>query len=312
MKGYIRLYRELIDKPIWLTSTPEQRVIFITLLCMVNYRGARWVFDGEEYEVTEGQIITSLPEIVNKCKSKNITIQKVRTALDKFERLGFLTSKSTNKNRLITIVNWRLYQESGNKNSGENNRRITGSWQADNSQITGNQQADNSYQKRTKKIKNIKKIKNNNKEQQRGYEDEDTELSTGLSTKLSTELSTEPRDEAMIPSVIPNLQKDLYVNEIKIGIDYDYLCSVYGQKKADCITNLICDITDTDDDEVRIGGKIYPREYVEDLCKGLEYEHACRLIEKMGEISTNNSIRNPKRYMQGCILTMAEQKRAEI
>lgn len=149
--GWIKLYRELIDKPIWLNSTLEQRVILITLLCMANHKPKKWEWQGKPYEVQAGQFITSLPNIVKKCHCKSITVQKVRTALARFENLEFLTDKSTNKNRLITIVNWQLYQDSNEESNKQNNRQSTGGQQANNRQVTSN-----------KNVKNDKNVKNNN------------------------------------------------------------------------------------------------------------------------------------------------------
>lgn len=149
--GWIKLYRELIDKPIWINSTLEQRVILITLLCMANHKPKKWEWQGKPYEVQAGQFITSLPGIAEKCHCKSITVQKVRTCLLRFEKLGFLTSKSTNKNRLITIVNWELYQSIDSKNNKQTNKQLTSNQQADNKRITTN-----------KKEKKEKKVKNNN------------------------------------------------------------------------------------------------------------------------------------------------------
>lgn len=136
--GWVKLHRELLDKSIWQESTAEQKVILITLLNMANYAPNKWEFQGERYELQPGQFITSLPSIAEK-SGKGISIQNVRTALKRFEKLGFLTDKSTNKNRLITLVNWGFYQGCTDELTGN---------------LTGNQQAVNSYI-RNKEIKNI-------------------------------------------------------------------------------------------------------------------------------------------------------------
>lgn len=109
-QGWVKLYRELINNHLWVNSTPEQNRIFITLLCMANHKPNKWEFGGELYEVQSGQFITSIQSIVKKCDCKDITTKKVRTALARFEKFGFLTTKTTNKNTLITIVNWGKYQ----------------------------------------------------------------------------------------------------------------------------------------------------------------------------------------------------------
>lgn len=129
--GWFKFYRELLDKAIWKCSTPEQKVILITLLTMVNFRDNEWMWEGKKYKVEPGQMITSL-ESIAKESGKGISIQNVRTALIKFETFEFLTNVSTNKNRLITIVNWELYQSK----EDELTYKLTSNQQATNKQLT--------------------------------------------------------------------------------------------------------------------------------------------------------------------------------
>jgi hypothetical protein len=110
--GYFKLWRELYSKPIWLNSTPVQKVILMTIMAMVNFRPNKWEWQGQQFELQEGQVITSLENIV-KDSGQGVTIRNVRTALNRFEKLGFLTNVSTKTGRLITIDNWGLYQGNG-------------------------------------------------------------------------------------------------------------------------------------------------------------------------------------------------------
>lgn len=107
--GYFKLWRMLLTKPIWLNSTPEQKVILITLLAMANYLPKQWEWKGEKYECQPGQFVTSLEKIQKDC-GIGISKQNIRTALIRFKKLEFLTNESTKTGRLITIVNWGLYQ----------------------------------------------------------------------------------------------------------------------------------------------------------------------------------------------------------
>lgn len=109
IEGWLKLYRELIKKPIWKLSTPEQKSILVTLLCMVNHEEKEWEWQGKKYVCQPGQVITSLDKIVKEA-GKGISIQNVRTSLVRFEKLGFLTNQSTRESRLVTILNWELYQ----------------------------------------------------------------------------------------------------------------------------------------------------------------------------------------------------------
>lgn len=141
-QGWITLYRELIKKPIWLNSTPEQKTILITLLLMANHEENEWEWKGQKFTVRPGQMITSLNSIVDKC-GKGITTQNVRTALKRFEKLGFLTNESTKQNRLITIVNWRKYQSVESKPNKDSNNQLTNDQQRPNNQLTTNNNENN-------------------------------------------------------------------------------------------------------------------------------------------------------------------------
>lgn len=139
MSGYFKLYRELLNKPIWLNSSNEQRVILITLLAMANWKETEWDYYGEKIKLNPGQFIASAPAIKERCNSSEITIMKIRTALERFEKLDFLTvsltGKSTKSGKLITIVNWRLYQSNEEEDNRQNNKEITDRQPTDNRHI---------------------------------------------------------------------------------------------------------------------------------------------------------------------------------
>ncbi|WP_035796288.1 hypothetical protein [Clostridium akagii] len=147
-QGWIKIFRILLDKPIWLQSTPEQKTILITLLLMANHKDKEWEWKDKKFKAKPGQFITSLNSIVKKC-GKGISIQNVRTALDRFKKYEFLTYESTKTGRLITIVNWGLYQElKDNANKGIN-KGVTNNQQSTNKELTTN--------KNDKNVKNDKK-----------------------------------------------------------------------------------------------------------------------------------------------------------
>ena len=108
-KGWIKLHREILDKAVWTEATAEQKVLLITLLMIANHGEKQWEWKGKKFTARPGQFVTSLPSLVQKC-GKDSSIQKIRTALKRFEKYDFLTDQSTPYNRLITIVNWGIYQ----------------------------------------------------------------------------------------------------------------------------------------------------------------------------------------------------------
>lgn len=148
MNGWIKLHRELINKPIWQCSTPEQKVILITLLMMANHEHNEWEWMGERYVCQPGQFVTSL-ESITKASGIGISVRNVRTALDRFKKYEFLTSQSTNKNRLVTITNWDTYQGKEDEPDKQTVSQLTGNRQTTDRQLTTN-----------KNDKNDKNIKN--------------------------------------------------------------------------------------------------------------------------------------------------------
>ena len=137
MSGWIKLHRELLKKAIWKESSPEQKTILITILMLANHKEKEWEWKGEKYVAEPGQFVTSLDSIVEKC-GKGVSIQNVRTALKRFEKYEFLTSEVTNKNRLITIVNWGFYQTDTEEANKQTNKQLTSNQQAANKQLTTN------------------------------------------------------------------------------------------------------------------------------------------------------------------------------
>ncbi|MUV39444.1 Replication protein 15 [Lentibacillus sp. JNUCC-1] len=137
MRGWIKVHRELMDKAIWIESTTEQKTILITLLMMANHDKKEWEFKGKKYAAEPGQFVTSIDKIAKLC-GKGVSRQNVRTALNRFKKYDFLTDESTNQNRLITIVNWGLYQSRDEEVNKQTNKQLTSNQHAANTQLTPN------------------------------------------------------------------------------------------------------------------------------------------------------------------------------
>lgn len=148
-KGWVKIHRELLDKPIWILSSSEQKVILITLLLMANHRENKWEWNGRQYDCAPGQFVTSLEKIAEK-SGKDISIQNVRTAITRFQKYDFLTNESTKTGRLITIVNWELYQVEDEEPNKVTDKELTKTQQRANKELTTN--------KNVKNVKNKKDI----------------------------------------------------------------------------------------------------------------------------------------------------------
>jgi hypothetical protein len=85
-----------------------------------------------------------------------VSQQNVRTALDKFEKLEFLTNTSTKTGRLISICNWDRYQENEVITNKPPNKDITDDQQTPNKGLTPNKKE---IKKKVKKVKTQEEIR---------------------------------------------------------------------------------------------------------------------------------------------------------
>lgn len=96
--------------------------LFLHLLLTVNYEDKKW----QGTMVKKGQIITSYGHLSQQIKG--LTVQSVRTSLNKLKSTGELTIKTTNKYTIITISKWKDYQQLTNKTTNEQqttNKQLT-------------------------------------------------------------------------------------------------------------------------------------------------------------------------------------------
>lgn len=258
-------------------------------MCLANHKAMSWEYAGEVFNLEAGQFITSVKSIVEKCKDKQITTQKVRTALERFRKLGFLTIETTNKNSLVTIVNWQKYQGWEEESNKENNNQITNNQQSNNNQITTNNN-DN----------NIKNDKNVNNSQSVCHNTLDN-IPTPSPSPSPTPIQTGQTDS------IANNDFDLmtFLKKLKNAIDYDDIVKIYNDDVVDNLIDLIVDIVAVNGNIVTIGGKSYPKEYIAEKLLTLDSEKIGFLVDKQKSIGISEDVRNPKRYMQGIILSAA-------
>lgn len=131
MQGWIKLHRRLLDWR-WIKN-PNVLSVFIQLLLRVNFEKGYF----ESIEISRGSLVTSLETLAN---STNLSLQQVRTALSKLKSTGEITTESTNKFTVITIVKFDTYQDEYTENNKQinkqSNNQITNEQQTNNKQIT--------------------------------------------------------------------------------------------------------------------------------------------------------------------------------
>ena len=103
--------------------------LFIRLLIKANYEDNEW--HGQK--IKRGQLITGLFSL---SKSTGIPIQSIRTCLARLKSTNEITSKSTNKYRIITITKFEQYQPKEEKSTSKSTAQLTSNQQATNKQLT--------------------------------------------------------------------------------------------------------------------------------------------------------------------------------
>lgn len=98
---YIILNRSILDWE-WYEDLPV-RVLFQHLLLIVNWKAGK--FHGTD--ILPGQVPTSVHGL---SKETGLSVQQVKTAISKLKLTGEITSTSTSKFTVVTVVNWAKWQ----------------------------------------------------------------------------------------------------------------------------------------------------------------------------------------------------------
>ncbi|GAA6287391.1 hypothetical protein F200043G1_01640 [[Clostridium] innocuum] len=151
-QGYIKLYRQITDTPVWADS--DKLKLWLMCLMKATHDEKTQVVGNQIIELKAGQFITgraALSDDFNRDVKKDRRVDGLTLFrwLSLFEKMEMLNIKKTNKYSLVTVLNWDKYQ--GQRTSNEqqlNNKR------------TSNEQQLNT----NKNDKNVKNVKNEKKE----------------------------------------------------------------------------------------------------------------------------------------------------
>ena len=111
-QGWIKLHRQLLDNPIVMKDA-EHAAIWMYLLLNATHSEYPALFKGERITLKPGQLITGSISIG---KALSINESKVRRVLNNFKSDGQIDRQTSNKNSLITVINWHVYQKSDGQN----------------------------------------------------------------------------------------------------------------------------------------------------------------------------------------------------
>lgn len=121
--NWIKLYRKMIDDPIFVNSTGPQVKVLMTVMFLAAWAPKKWDVLGHEFTVQPGEVFISTRDLADRA-GDDVSHKVVRGALARFEKLGFWTLKRAHTGTLIHIVNWRKYQlYGGEAGTAEGTRR---------------------------------------------------------------------------------------------------------------------------------------------------------------------------------------------
>jgi len=115
-KGFISLYRKFLEWE-WYTDETVMR-LFIHCLLKANYKDNKW----QGKVVARGSFITSREALSTELK---ISVQKIRTALNKLKSTNDITIKTTNTYTQIYVVNYNKYQHDAKEINEQVNQEIS-------------------------------------------------------------------------------------------------------------------------------------------------------------------------------------------
>jgi len=106
MLGWIKLHRRLAESSIYHDSRLVH--LWIHLLMKANHKPNKFLFNGEEITVKNGQLITGRKTLSAELKMPE---SKIQTGLKLFEKLHMIEQQTNSRNRLVSVVSWHTYQE---------------------------------------------------------------------------------------------------------------------------------------------------------------------------------------------------------
>jgi len=121
--GFIKLFRSLRQWE-WYTE-PNTSHLFIHIILSANHVKKNW----KGRTINRGQFITSGESLI---KETGLSFQEVRTSLKRLKKTGEILTEPTNKNTLITVVKYEVYQQ----NDKEPNKQTTNKQQSNNKRVT--------------------------------------------------------------------------------------------------------------------------------------------------------------------------------
>ena len=121
--GWVKLHRKMLDNPI-IMKDAEHLAVWMYLLLNATHAEYPALFKGKKIMLQPGQLITGRKSIASSLCVSESKVTRILSAFESEQQIEQLTS---NKNRLISVVNWDKYQifDQQNEQQMNNNRTTT-------------------------------------------------------------------------------------------------------------------------------------------------------------------------------------------
>lgn len=122
MEGWIKIHRKILENPI-ICKDSDYLSVWIYLLLNATHKEIPALFKGKKITLKPGQLITGRKSISNQLK---ISESKIYRVINEYKSEHQIEQQTSNKNSLITILNWDKYQQVEHQNEQQmNNKRTT-------------------------------------------------------------------------------------------------------------------------------------------------------------------------------------------
>lgn len=119
-KRWIKLYGKLQEKGYYKKSAYVH--LWLHLLLKANWKKTEFMWNNKIIIIKEGQIVTGRKELSKETGIPESTIERILEMLENEHQIG---QQKTTKYRLITILNWKDYQETDSKRTASGQQADT-------------------------------------------------------------------------------------------------------------------------------------------------------------------------------------------
>ena len=123
--GWIKIHRKMLQNPV-VMKDPDHLAVWMYLLLNATHAEIPAMFGGKKIMLHPGQLITGRKAIA---KFFGVNENKIYRVINVLKSEQQITQQTSNKNSLITIVNWDEYQELAQQDEHQMNSNRTASEQ---------------------------------------------------------------------------------------------------------------------------------------------------------------------------------------